>query len=172
MHFWKGNGKRQCKQGHISKRCAGTVWSGNSHSRIYEGSKKNRVRLAKSNWSWVSYFEALDTTGRKLVWTFIKLWLGHNWRIASIRSQHLVSLEECRRNKGTEYFLNGKRIHKSEVQRELGVLVQDSQRVNLQVESVVRKANAVLAFILRGFEHKSKDVMLVLYKAQVRRHLE
>ena len=37
-----------------------------------------------------------------------------------------------------------------ESQRDLGVLVQDSLKVNVQFQSAVRKANAMLAFMLRG----------------------
>lgn len=51
------------------------------------------------------------------------------------------------------------------------VLMQDFQSVNLQVESVVWKANAMLTFILRGVECKNRNVMLRLYKAVARPHL-
>eukprot|EP00061_Rhincodon_typus_P004523 g22800.t1 len=67
-----------------------------------------------------------------------------------------------------DYFLNGEKIQKSEVQRDLGVLVQNS----LKVESVVRKANTMSAFISTGLEYKSRDVLLRLYKALVRPRLE
>jgi len=52
------------------------------------------------------------------------------------------------------------------------ILVQDSLQVNVQVQPAVRKANAMLAFMLRGREYKSRDVLLRLYKALVRPHLE
>jgi len=44
--------------------------------------------------------------------------------------------------------------------------------VNMQIQSAVRKANAMLAFMSRGLEYKSRDVLLRLYKALVRPHLE
>lgn len=50
--------------------------------------------------------------------------------------------------------------------------MQDFLKVNLQVESVGRKANAMLTFILRGQIYKSKDAMLRLYKASVKPHFE
>ena len=65
-----------------------------------------------------------------------------------------------RRNGGIYYFLNGKMLRKSETQRDLGVIVQDSLKVNLQVQLAVRKANAMLAFMSRGLEYKSRDVLL------------
>ena len=40
-----------------------------------------------------------------------------------------------------ERILNGERIQKSKVQKDLGVVVQDSHQVNLQVELVIRKMN-------------------------------
>lgn len=45
-------------------------------------------------------------------------------------------------------------------------------KVSLQVESVIRKAKAMLAFILRSLEYKSTNVLLRLYKVLVRPHLE
>ena len=72
-----------------------------------------------------------------------------------------------RKNGGIDYFLNGKMLRKSETQRDLGVIVQDSLKVNVQVQSAVRKANAMLAFMSRGLEYKSRDVLLRLYKALV-----
>ena len=59
-------------------------------------------------------------------------------------------MEKCevmhfaKKNKGLDYFLNEEKIQKAEVQRYLGDLVQTSLKVNLQVESVVRKANTML----------------------------
>ena len=58
------------------------------------------------------------------------------------------------------------------MQRDLGVLVRVTLKVNLQVESVVQKAKAMLAFISSSIEYKSRDVMLRLYKAVVRPHLK
>ena len=37
------------------------------------------------------------------------------------------------KNRGIDYFLNGESLRKSQVQRDLGVLVQDSLEVNMQV---------------------------------------
>ena len=45
-------------------------------------------------------------------------------------------------------------------------------KVNVQVQSSVRKANAMLAFMSRGLEYKSRNVLLKLYKALVRPHLK
>ena len=58
------------------------------------------------------------------------------------------------------------------MQRDLGVLVQESQGVSLQVQQVIKKANGILSFIARGMELKNSEVMLQLYKVLVRPHLE
>jgi len=77
-----------------------------------------------------------------------------------------------RKNSSIDYFLNGERLLKSEAQRDLGVLVQDSLKVNVQVQLAVRKPHSMLASISRGLEYKSRDVLLRLHRALVRPHLE
>ena len=42
----------------------------------------------------------------------------------------------------------------------------------MQVQQAVKKANGMLAFITRGVEYRSKEVLLQLYRALVRPHLE
>ena len=69
-------------------------------------------------------------------------------------------------------YLNGKKLQHAAVQRDLGVLVQESQGVGLQVQQVIKKANRILSFIARGMEFKNSEVMLQLYKVLVRPHLE
>ena len=58
------------------------------------------------------------------------------------------------------------------MQRDLGVLVHQSLKVSMQVQQVVKKASGILACIVRGFEYRSRDVLLQLYRALVRKHLE
>ena len=50
--------------------------------------------------------------------------------------------------------------------------MNQSLKVSMQVQQVVKKANGMLAFIVRGFEYRSRDVLLQLYRALVRPHLE
>jgi len=47
-----------------------------------------------------------------------------------------------RKNRGADYFQNGEKLQKSEKQRDLGILVLDSLKVNMQVQLAVRKANS------------------------------
>ena len=80
------------------------------------------------------------------------------------------NVEKCeimhfgRRNGDIDYFLYGKMLRKSETQRDLAVLVQDSLKVNVQVQS----AHAMPAFMSRWLEYKHRDVLLRLHKALVR----
>ena len=77
-----------------------------------------------------------------------------------------------RNNSKMDYNLNGKKLQHAAVQRDLGVLVQESQGVGLQVQQVIKKANRILSFIARGMEFKNSEIMLQLYKVLVRPHLE
>jgi len=52
-----------------------------------------------------------------------------------------------RNNSKRDYYLSGKILKRAAVQRDLGVLVHESQKVGLQV---IKKANRVLSFIVRG----------------------
>ena len=50
--------------------------------------------------------------------------------------------------------------------------MHQSLKVSAQVQQAVKKANGMLAFIVRGFDYRDKDVLLQLYRALVRPHLE
>uniref|UniRef100_UPI00398ECED7 nucleotide-binding oligomerization domain-containing protein 1-like isoform X3 n=1 Tax=Pristiophorus japonicus TaxID=55135 RepID=UPI00398ECED7 len=51
-------------------------------------------------------------------------------------------------------------------------MVHQSLKVGMQVQQAVKKANGMLAFIARGFEYRSREVLLQLYRALVKPHLE
>ena len=57
------------------------------------------------------------------------------------------------------------------MQQDLGLLVHQSLKVSMQVQQA-KEANGMLAFIARGFEYRSSDVLLQLYRALVKPHLE
>ncbi|XP_055490631.1 uncharacterized protein LOC129696607 [Leucoraja erinacea] len=67
-----------------------------------------------------------------------------------------------------DLYLNGGRLGKGEMRRDLGVMVHQSLKVGMQVQQAVKKANGMLAFIAKGFEYRSREVLLQL----VRPHLE
>uniref|UniRef100_A0A4W3H721 Reverse transcriptase domain-containing protein n=1 Tax=Callorhinchus milii TaxID=7868 RepID=A0A4W3H721_CALMI len=76
------------------------------------------------------------------------------------------------KNRKADYFLEGERLDSVSVQRDLGDLVHQSQKVSLQVQQATKKANGMIAFIAKGLEYKSREVLLQLYRALVRPHLE
>ena len=75
-------------------------------------------------------------------------------------------------NRNMEYTANGKILGSVDEQMDLGVHVHRSLKVATQVDRVVKKAYGVLAFIGRGIEFRSHEVMLQLYKTLVRPNLE
>ncbi|MDZ1603208.1 reverse transcriptase family protein, partial [Klebsiella pneumoniae] len=77
-----------------------------------------------------------------------------------------------RTNKNAKYWVNGRVLGSVEEQRDLGVYVHRSLKVATQVDRAVKKAYGVLAFINRGIEFKSREVMMQLYRTLVRPHLE
>ena len=57
-------------------------------------------------------------------------------------------------------------------QRDLGVQIHSSLKVESQVDKVVKKALGMLGFIGQNIEYRSWDILLKLYKTLVRPHLE
>jgi hypothetical protein len=70
------------------------------------------------------------------------------------------------------YFMSGRALTATDVQRDLGVVISDDFKFTKQCIEACKKANKVLGFIYRNFDHKSKDIILPLYKSLVRPHLE
>ncbi|XP_059829735.1 STARD3 N-terminal-like protein isoform X1 [Hypanus sabinus] len=73
------------------------------------------------------------------------------------------------KNRKADYYLNGVELGKGEIQR---YLVHQSLKVNEQVQQALKKVNGMLAFITKGIEYKSKEILLHLYRAPVRPHVE
>ena len=62
-----------------------------------------------------------------------------------------------RKNRKANYYLNGKQIQNASGQRDLCVYVHESQKVGMQVQHVIKKANGMLAFIAKGLEYESRE---------------
>eukprot|EP00061_Rhincodon_typus_P012874 g38893.t1 len=68
---------------------------------------------------------------------------------------------------------NGRTLNSINAQRDIEVHVHSSLKVTAQVDRVVKKAYGMLAFLGRGIEYKSQDVVLLqLYETLVRPHLK
>src|SRR5215467_11751771 len=58
------------------------------------------------------------------------------------------------------------------IERDLGLLVDNNVKFSSQCSVATKKANCILGLIRRNIAHKSKEVILRLYKSLVRPHLE
>ena len=74
--------------------------------------------------------------------------------------QMQYNLDKCEvihfgsKNKKADYYLNGCKLGDGSVHQ--------SVKVSMQVQQAVKAANDMLVFIARGFEYRSRDVMLQL----------
>ncbi|CAM5096139.1 unnamed protein product [Natator depressus] len=75
-------------------------------------------------------------------------------------------------NKNFSYKLGMHQLEVMEEEKDLGVLVDHRITMSCQCDMAVKKANAVLGCIRRGISSRDKEVLVSLYKALVRPHLE
>ena len=99
----------------------------------------------------------------------------HEW---AVKWQMDFNINKCntlhisKHNTGNKYTLSGVDIGKSNSERDLGVLVSQDLRPREQCISAGNRANMVLGFITRSVSNRSADVILRLYLALVRPHLD
>jgi hypothetical protein len=77
-----------------------------------------------------------------------------------------------RRNKKYDYQMDNNTINAAAEEKDLGVIIDTDLKFSKQIAVCVKNANRVLGFINRHFEYKSRSIILPLYKALVRPHLE
>ncbi|CAM5110844.1 unnamed protein product, partial [Natator depressus] len=75
-------------------------------------------------------------------------------------------------NKKFCYKLGTQHLEVTEEENDLGVLVDHRMTMSHQCDMAVKKANAILGCIRRGISSRDKEVLVLLYKALVRPHLE
>ncbi|XP_051789435.1 uncharacterized protein LOC127529561 [Erpetoichthys calabaricus] len=71
-----------------------------------------------------------------------------------------------------EYTMGGRKIESTPYEKDLGVIVDSKLSTSRQCSEAIKKANRMLGYIARCVEYKSKEVLLNLYNALVRPHLE
>ena len=62
-----------------------------------------------------------------------------------------------------DYFMGGKKLESAQVEKDLGVIVDQSLSGSIQCSVAVKKVNRVLGYIARSIEYKSEEVILTLY---------
>ncbi|CAM5091879.1 unnamed protein product [Eretmochelys imbricata] len=98
-----------------------------------------------------------------------------NW---SNRNRMKFNSEKCKvmhlgiNNKNFSYKLGTHQLEVTEEEKDLGVLVDHRMTMSCQCDMAVKKANVVLGCIRRGISSRDKEVLVPLYKALVRPHLE
>ena len=98
-----------------------------------------------------------------------------NW---SLTWQMKFNVEKCKvmhtgnRNQNYNYTMLGKTLVEVSEEKDLGVVISNDLKSTKQSIAACQKANKVLGFIARNFEYKTPNVVMSLYKALVRPHLE
>ena len=75
-------------------------------------------------------------------------------------------------NKNFNYNIGGVKIKAVEKEKDLGVIIDKGFTFTEHIAAVVKKTNQMLGIIKRKVKNKTKDIIVRLYKALVRPHLE
>ena len=96
----------------------------------------------------------------------------------SERWQMNFNIDKCKvlhlgnKNTKAQYTMNGTPINAVDKEKDLGVVITSDLKPGVQCAEAIKKANQIVGFIGRSFEFKSEKIILTLYNALVRPHLE
>jgi len=77
-----------------------------------------------------------------------------------------------RHNPGVQHRLGPTRLGSSSAERDLGVLVDNRLNMSEERAAAAKQAKRMLACINKGITNRDKEVIIPLYSALVRPHLE
>ncbi|KGL81111.1 hypothetical protein N309_02312, partial [Tinamus guttatus] len=77
-----------------------------------------------------------------------------------------------RNNPRHQYRLGTDLLESSSAEKDLGVMVDDKLTMRQQCDLVAKRANGILWYIKKSISSRSREVLLPLYSALVRPHLE
>jgi len=75
-------------------------------------------------------------------------------------------------NPNLNYIVNGVELEVSAQEKDLGVITHSSLLWNEQIKACISKANRMICWIVRNLVIREKVVMIAIYKALIRPHLE
>jgi len=100
------------------------------------------------------------------LWRWVSDW-GMAFNVDKCHVMHFGS-----RNPKNKYFMNGRVLAETELEKDVGVLIANDAKPASHVKKAVQTASAVLTQILRTFHYRDRHVFLQLYTQYVRPHLE
>ena len=75
-------------------------------------------------------------------------------------------------NASHPYILNGKTLGNTDMEKDLGILINSKLSCKKQCQAAAAKANKIMGCIKRGIDARDENIFLLLYKSLVRPHME
>ncbi|GAB0204198.1 hypothetical protein GRJ2_002885400 [Grus japonensis] len=95
-----------------------------------------------------------------------------NKNLMNFRKYNCKVLHLGKHNPGVQHRLGSTWLENSSVERDLGVLVDNELNMSEQCAAVAKQANGMLDCINEGITTREKEVIIPLYSALVRSHVE